>query len=35
MGRDEIDRLLDPAAYTGLAGPFVDGAVRDARRLNS
>ena len=31
---DELDRLLDPAAYTGLAGPFVDRVVREARRLN-
>src|SRR5207247_2325447 len=31
---DELDQLLDPAAYTGLAGPFVDRVVREARRLN-
>lgn len=31
----EFDRLLDPAAYTGLAGAFVDRVVREARRLNS
>src|SRR3989449_4998647 len=34
LPRDELDRLLDPAAYTGLAGPFVDRVVREARRLN-
>jgi adenylosuccinate lyase len=31
----ELDRLLDPTAYTGLAGAFVDRVVREARRLNS
>ena len=31
----EIDRLLEPAAYTGLAGTFVDRVVREARRLNA
>ena len=35
LARDEIDGLLDPAAYTGLAGPFVDRVVREARRLNA
>jgi adenylosuccinate lyase len=29
----ELDRLLDPAAYTGLAGSFVDAVVKEARRL--
>ena len=31
----EIDRLLEPTAYTGLAGTFVDRVVREARRLNA
>jgi len=30
----ELDRLLDPAAYTGLAGVFVDRVLGDARRLS-
>ena len=34
LSGDELDRLLDPTAYTGLAGPFVDRVVRGARRLN-
>ncbi len=29
----ELDRLLDPASYTGLAAIFVDRVVKDARRL--
>ena len=29
----ELDRLLDPARYTGLAGAFVDRVVADARRV--
>ena len=31
---DELDRLLEPAAYIGHAGAFVDRVVRAARRLN-
>ncbi len=31
----EIDRLLEPTSYTGLAGTFVDRVVREARRLNA
>ena len=31
---EDLDRLLDPAAYVGLAGSFVDRVVHDARRLN-
>lgn len=30
---EEIDRLLEPTSYTGLAGTFVDRIVREARRL--
>ena len=30
---EAVDELLDPAAYTGLAGAFVDRVVREARRL--
>jgi 3-carboxy-cis,cis-muconate cycloisomerase len=30
---EALDELLDPAAYTGLAGAFVDRVVREARRL--
>lgn len=29
----ELDRLLDPGRYTGLAGAFVDRVVADARRV--
>lgn len=29
----ELDRLLNPAAYTGLAGAFVDRVIEEARRL--
>jgi adenylosuccinate lyase len=29
----ELDALLDPAAYTGLAGAYVDRVVKDARRV--
>ena len=32
---EDLDRLLDPAAYVGLAGSFVDRVVHDARRLNA
>ncbi len=35
LGADELDRLLDPSANTGLAGPFVDRVVREARKLAS
>jgi adenylosuccinate lyase len=31
----ELDRLLDPAAYTGLAGAFVDRVLGDTGRLRS
>src|SRR5260370_10550905 len=30
---DELDRLLDPTAYTGLAGAVVDRVVREAPKL--
>jgi adenylosuccinate lyase len=31
----ELDRLLDPAGYTGLAGVFVDRVVAEARKVTS
>ena len=31
--RMQLDRLLDPRRYTGLAGGFVDRVVADARRV--
>jgi adenylosuccinate lyase len=34
LSPDELDRLLDPVAYVGLAGAFVDRVVREARRLH-
>lgn len=33
LGGEELDRLLDPANYTGLAAAFVDRVVKEARRL--
>ena len=35
LDAEDLDRLLDPAAYVGLAGSFVDRVVREARRLNT
>jgi len=35
LSEGEIDRLLEPTTYTGLAGTFVDRVVREARRLNA
>ena len=34
LSASELDRLLDPAAYTGMAGAFVDRVLADARRLS-
>lgn len=31
LSASDLDRLLDPGAYTGLAGPFVDRVVAEAR----
>jgi len=28
----DVDALLDPAAYTGLSGQYVDRVVKEARR---
>jgi adenylosuccinate lyase len=33
LGAAELDRLLDPAGYTGLAGVFVDRVLAEARRV--
>jgi len=33
LGAAELDRLLDPAGYTGLAGAFVDRVLADARKV--
>jgi len=35
LGAAELDRLLEPTAYTGLAGAFVDRVVRAAKTLAS
>jgi len=32
LGAEQIDRMLDPHAYTGLAGKFVDRVVHEAQR---
>jgi hypothetical protein len=33
LGPAELDRLLDPAGYTGLAGVFVDRVLAEARKV--
>lgn len=35
LGVAELDRLLDPAGYTGLAGVFVDRVLAEARRVTN
>jgi adenylosuccinate lyase len=35
LGAAELDRLLDPAGYTGLAGVFVDRVLGEARKVTS